>query len=258
MEAVGGVEGRRRRRRRRRESEEVGALTDAPARDARVVPSIRDNVAAVRAEIAAACARARRDPATVRLIAVTKSQGPEVLPALIAEGVRDFGENRVEHLAEMAASAPTGAVFHHIGRLQSRQLPEVAAHAASVHGLCEESHLDKLSRLGQQAGRRLQAFAQVNTSGEAAKAGLAPEALPAFIVKANAATGVELVGLMTMAPEIATGHADPAMVRRCFARLAELARAHDMQRLSMGMSQDFTIAIEEGATDVRVGTRLFA
>jgi pyridoxal phosphate enzyme (YggS family) len=222
------------------------------------MPSIRENVAAVRAEIAAACAHAGRAPASVRLIAVTKSQGPDALPALIAEGVRDFGENRVEHLETMAAAAPAGAIFHHIGRLQSRQLGDIAARAASVHGLCEESHLDKLSRLGESAGRRLQAFIQVNTSGEAAKAGLEPEALPAFLVKARARAGVEILGLMTMAPELATGHADPAIVRRCFARLAALAREHALPRLSMGMSQDFPIAIEEGATDVRVGTRLFA
>src|SRR3954470_15049476 len=101
------------------------------------MPTIRDNVAAVRAEIAAACARAGRDPSGVRLIAVTKSQGPEVLPALIAEGVRDFGENRVEDLTAMAAAAPAGSTFHHLGRLQSRQLADIVSHAVSVHGLCD-------------------------------------------------------------------------------------------------------------------------
>jgi pyridoxal phosphate enzyme (YggS family) len=220
--------------------------------------TIRENVAAVKAEIAAACRRAGRDPAVVRLIAVTKEQEPPVLAELVAAGVTDFGENRIEHLERMRASAPAGTQFHAIGRVQGRQLAAVVAQAGCLHSLCDDSHLARLERLCADAGKRLPVFIQVNTSGEAAKAGLAPDAVGRFVTLARAARHLDPVGLMTMAPELASGHADVDAVRRCFARLAGLARSHDLSRLSMGMSQDFVIAVEEGATDVRVGTRLFA
>ncbi len=237
---------------------------DTDGRSAR--PDIRANVAAVRADMAESCRRARRDPASVRLIAVTKSQGPEVLAALAAEGVHDFGENRVDHLEQMLAAAPADSAFHAIGRIQGRQLREVVAGCACLHSLCDASHLAKLSQLCVDARRTLPVFVQVNTSGEAAKAGLEPTALEAFLDGARGKPGVEIVGLMTMAPELSSSAASstassapsPSAVRACFARLRELAAVHRLPRLSMGMSQDFGIAIEEGATDIRVGTRLFA
>lgn len=220
--------------------------------------SIRDNVAAVRAEMEAACARARRDHSALRLIAVTKSQGPEALVELAAQGVRDFGENRVDHLEMMRAGAPPGVAFHAIGRIQGRQLRDIVAWCASLHSLCEADHLTKLSRLCVDVGRTLPVFVQVNTSGETAKAGLAPAALPRFLETARRQPGIDVVGLMTMAPEAALAGAGPDPIRACFASLRELAAAHALPRLSMGMSQDFAVAIEEGATDIRVGTRLFA
>lgn len=216
------------------------------------------NVAAVRGEIAAACARSGREAGAVRLIAVTKSVGPETLAALVAAGVMDAGENRVEHLAAMRAAAPPSLDFHYIGRVQSRQLGDVVGACVALHSLCDLGHLPRLERLCAERGARIEAFIQVNTSGEAAKAGLAPHELDAFLGAARAIAGVTVVGLMTMAPELAHGHADPAAVRACFRELARLARERGLPRLSMGMSQDFAIAVEEGATDVRVGTRLFA
>jgi pyridoxal phosphate enzyme (YggS family) len=221
------------------------------------VPSILDNVAAVRSEIAAACQRAQRPPASVQMIAVTKSQGPEVLPELVAAGIRDFGENRIDHLEMMKQAAPDGCRFHAIGRVQGRQLERIAASSHVLHSLCEPSHIAKLSRHCVALGKTLEVFLEVNTSGEASKAGVAPADLPALVVQTRAAPGPQLVGLMTMAPELADGHADAATVRRAFLSLATLAKQHGLTRLSMGMSQDFPIAIEEGATDVRIGTRLF-
>ncbi|MBA3709422.1 MAG: YggS family pyridoxal phosphate-dependent enzyme [Planctomycetes bacterium] len=221
---------------------------------------IAGNVVAVQAEIAAACARSRRAASDVRLIAVTKSQGPEVLAALAAAGVCDFGENRVEHLAAMHEAAPPAARFHAIGRIQSRQIARVVALAACLHSLCDHDHLAELSRRLEQGARRMQVFVQVNTSGEASKAGLAPADLARFVDEVRAAPAVDLVGLMTMAPMVddAARGADGDAVRRCFAELRALSEIHRLPRLSMGMSQDFIIAVEEGATDVRVGTRLFA
>lgn len=219
--------------------------------------AIADAVAAVRADITAATRRVGRDPEAVRLIAVTKSQGPEVLPELAACGVQLYGENRIDHLTVMAQAAPAGAAFHHIGRIQSRQIPTIVAHAVAVHGLCEIDHVQRLDRAAAEAGRRLEVFCQVNTSGEASKAGVEPRALAPLLAAVATCPHLIAVGLMTMAPELGT-QADADQVRACFRRLRELAAAHGLPRLSMGMSGDMMIAVEEGATDVRVGSRLFA
>jgi pyridoxal phosphate enzyme (YggS family) len=220
--------------------------------------AIAANVAAVRREIAAVCAAHGRDPAGVRLIAVTKSRGPEVLAALVAAGVADIAENRVERLEQMRAAIAAGGhalSLHGIGRLQSRQLPAVAAAADVVHGLDNPGHAQRLDRLCGERGRRLPVFIQVSAAGEEQKAGVAPEALPALVEGVRACAWLELVGLMAMAPEIALAGVDA--VRRCFAAVQTLAAAHGLARLSMGMSQDFTHAVAAGATEIRVGTRLF-
>ena len=214
-------------------------------------------VAAVRAEIAAACQRVGRDPAEVRLIAVTKSQGPEVLAPLAAAGIRDVGENRLEHHELMfQAAAGLGLAFHAIGRVQGRQLAKLVPLSTALHSLAEPDHVARLGRACshlETEGRKLQVFLQVNTSGEAAKAGISPGALPELLHATRAEAGLEVVGLMTMAPE----GVDNGVIRATFAALRRLAQEHNLPRLSMGMSQDFGIAIEEGATDVRIGTRLF-
>ncbi len=214
---------------------------------------IAHQVAAVRLEIAAACARVQRDPQDVRLIAVTKSQGPEVLAPLAASGIFDLGENRWEHQAEMVAQAQPGQRFHAIGRVQGRQLGKLAPMSVALHSLCEPDHLLRLEQACAPADRHLEVFLQVNTSGEAAKAGLAPKSLAEVADLCRRQPHLHLVGLMTMAPE----GADETGLRACFRRLRECAHREGLARLSMGMSQDFTMAIEEGATDIRIGTRLF-
>ena len=230
---------------------------EAPPTSRQLERVIAMQVAAVRAEIAAACLRVGRDPTGVRLIAVTKSQGPEVLAPLAAAGIRDVGENRLEHHELMyQAATGLGLAFHAIGRVQGRQLAKLAPLSTALHSLAEPDHVARLGRACSHlagGGRRLQVFLQVNTSGEAAKAGISPEALPDLVRAARAETGLELVGLMTMAPE----GADDNVIRTTFSALRRLAQVHGLPRLSMGMSQDFTLAIEAGATDVRIGTRLF-
>lgn len=211
------------------------------------------NVAAVRAEIAAACARSGRDPSEVRLVAVTKSQGPEVLPALAAAGVTDCGENRWEHQEMMVQAGVPGLRFHAIGRLQGRQLAKVAPWSSSIHSLAEADHLVRLEGVCARLERRLEIFLQVNASGEAAKAGVEPHQVPALVDLARRQPHLAVVGLMTMAPAGATDDA----LQACFGRLRDLARAEGLPRLSMGMSQDFAHAIAAGATDIRIGTRLF-
>ncbi len=215
--------------------------------------SIADNVAAVRRTIAEACRRVGRDPAGVRLIAVTKSQGPEVLPQLLAAGITDFGENRIDHLAEMHPHATAGR-FHFIGRVQGRQLAKLVPLATALHSLCDVDHLDRLARACADRKEPFAVFIQVNASGETAKAGIDPGAVAEFLARVRRYPHLDPIGLMTMAQE---GAAIDDL-RQTFRRLRTCAERHSLPRLSMGMSQDFPIAIEEGATDIRVGTSLFA
>ena len=220
---------------------------------AAIVERIPGNVAAVRAKIIAACARAGRDPTEVRLIAVTKSQGPEVLPALAAAGITDIGENRADHQALMHLALPPGIRIHAIGRVQGRQFAELVPLSDALHSLANLDHVPRLVRACAGRGTPFPVFLQVNASGEATKAGLAPEELPRLLAAVRGESTLDPVGLMTMAEE----DMDETALRRCFRTLRELAQNHGLARLSMGMSQDFPIAIEEGATDIRVGTRLF-
>jgi pyridoxal phosphate enzyme (YggS family) len=218
---------------------------------------IAANVAAIRGEIAAACGRCGRDPASVTVVAVTKNQTPEVLPALRLAGIRDFGENRCDHFAEMLSAAQPDDHWHFIGRVQGRQLAKLAPQIAVLHSLCEVDHIGRLDRACAASGRRLPVLVQVNVSGEASKAGIAPADLNGFIAHVRAAGNLELAGVMTMAPDLKVG-TDPGVVRACFAGLRTLATSVEVTGLSMGMSGDFALAIEEGATIVRIGSRLFA
>jgi hypothetical protein len=222
------------------------------------VERLTANLAEVRAGIADACARHGRDPQGVRLIAVTKQQGPEVLAPLVAAGVPDLGENRVDHLEAMRAAAPEAARFHFIGRVQGRQLAKLAPHCVAIHSLCDADHIIRLGRACVTQGRTIEVFLQVNVADDAAKAGIAVTDLPARLDLARATAGLAVVGLMTMAPlSPQGGQADDATISRCFAALRTLGERHGLSRLSMGMSEDFPLAIAEGATEVRIGSRLF-
>jgi PLP dependent protein len=158
----------------------------------------------------------------------------------------------------MQAAAPTGSQFHFIGRVQGRQLAKLAPFCVAIHSLCDADHITRLGRACVESGRRIEAFIQVNVADDPAKAGVRPGDLAERVELARRTTGLELVGLMTMAPlGPEGGQADEATIRRCFAALRGLAEIHHLPRLSMGMSEDFIHAIAEGATDVRIGSRLF-
>ncbi|WP_322818252.1 YggS family pyridoxal phosphate-dependent enzyme [Tepidiforma sp.] len=220
---------------------------------------IAARVAAVRERVGRACARVGRDPAEVRLIAASKTFGPEAVVEALAAGVTDFGENRVQEalgkqaaVAELAAvrglSAPT---WHLVGHLQSNKARAAVGAFAILHGIDSVRLLDVLDRWAP--GRPVRVLLEVNVAGEPTKFGLAPSELPAAVARARGLVGVELVGLMTVAPRVA----DPEEVRPVFRRLAALARDHGLRELSMGMTDDFEVAIEEGASMVRVGRAIF-
>ena len=219
--------------------------------------SIAEAVAAVEQRICMACKGARRSRDSVRLTAVTKTQEPRVLAELRACGVGDFGENRVDHLEQMLEHRATSDRFHFIGRVQSRQFAKIVPHIASLHSLADPRHVPKLGRICAEHQRRLPVFIQVNTSGEAQKAGVAPDDLSAFCDAVHAEEHLQAIGLMCMAPDLRGGKQDSSWVQRSFALLRKLADAQGLARLSMGMSGDFEIAIAEGATDIRVGSVLF-
>lgn len=220
--------------------------------------TIATNLARIRGDMADACRRAGRQLDAVRLIAVTKQQDPAVLPILAELGVCDVGENRIEHHSQMRSAHPDGLRWHAIGRVQGRQLRKLLPITDCLHSLHDLGHVDRLVAACRDLNRQLPVMIQVNTAGEAVKAGLEPQDLPVMLERLHAADdAVTVRGLMTMAPNITLPDYTPDDARRCFAALRALAEAHALPQLSMGMSNDLAIAIEEGATDVRIGTDLF-
>ena len=224
-----------------------------------IAERITTNLAEVRASIASTCRAHGRDPQGVRIIAVTKEQTPEVIAPLAHAGVVDLGENRVDHLETMCAAAKAaGSRFHFIGRVQGRQLAKLAPHCIAIHSLCDADHITRLGRACAELGHDLEVFIQVNVADDPAKAGVQAVDLAQRVELARRTPGLTLVGLMTMAPlGPQGGQADDATIRSCFAALRGMAEHHHLARLSMGMSEDFVHAVAEGATDLRIGSRLF-
>ena len=205
-------------------------------------------LAAVRAEIARAANAARRDPADVTLVAVSKRRPVAEIDALVAAGQRDFGESRVQEAQDkwpaIRARFPD-IRLHMIGQLQSNKAAEAAGLFDVIHSLDRRSLLDALAAVPAPPP----AYVQVNLGQEEQKGGLAPAELPAFL-DAVRASPVPLAGLMAIPPlDLEPGP--------FFAFLAELARRHGVDGLSMGMSSDYATAVTLGATVVRVGTALF-
>lgn len=217
------------------------------------------NWAEVRQRVDDACRAAGRDPATVGILPVSKTFGPEVIRAAVALGQRRFGENRVQEIRDKAAAlADCGIDWVVIGHLQTNKARDVARLASEVQSLDRLELALALHRQLQQAGRSIDVLVQVKTSPEPSKYGLAPEQLPAFLEVLRACDTLRVRGLMTLAI-----HSDEAAaVRGCFGLLRQLrdqavALGHDLPRLSMGMSGDFPLAIAEGATELRIGTAIF-
>lgn len=206
----------------------------------------------MQANIARICKPARRKPADITLIAVSKTQSAERIVPLIAAGQRVFGENRVQEAEskwpDLRAAYPDVAL-HLIGQLQSNKADEAIAMFDYIHSLDRPSLLKALAKAMDKAGRRVPCFVQVNIGDEAQKGGCALADLPAFLAAVRAAD-VPLAGLMCLPP----ADIEPAPF---FALLAKLAADHGVDGLSMGMSGDYETAVQLGATHVRVGTALF-
>jgi PLP dependent protein len=215
---------------------------------------IRANLERVRAEIAVAKARAPSralpgEQREVEVLAATKYVAPEDLPVLAEAGIRLVGENRAHDLQEKVAAHGELFEWDFIGQLQSRRVRMIVPHVRMIHSVASESALRELERHLELARPGLHILLEVNIAREPGKAGIAPEDLDAFVVRSP----VPVVGLMTMPPL----SPQPEDSRRWFAALRELAAAHGLEQLSMGTSQDYVVAVEEGATVVRIGTTLY-
>jgi pyridoxal phosphate enzyme (YggS family) len=214
---------------------------------------------ALRARVAEAEVRAGRSPGSVTIVAVSKTQPPEAVRAAFACGQRVFGENYVqEGVAKVEALADLPLEWHFIGPIQSNKTRAIAEHFAWVHSLDRLKVAERLAAQRPAALGPLQVLLQVNVSGEASKSGVAPEQVPALAQAVAALPGLRLRGLMCI-PEPTS---DEAVLRARFRTLRHCleelrARGLELDVLSMGMSGDFTLAIEEGATHVRLGTAIF-
>ena len=207
---------------------------------------VAENAARVREEIATAALLSGREPDHVALLAAVKYVPLEELGVLADAGLTLLGENRAQDL-EAKASAHEGVFqWHFIGQLQSRKVKQILPHVELIHSVASDSALAQLERHGTP---ETEVLVEVNVAGEGGKAGIAPEELGAFIARCP----VRVTGLMTMPPFAS----DPEASRPYFARLRELAAGHGLRELSMGTSQDYAVAVEEGATIVRVGSTLY-
>ena len=217
------------------------------------------NWSQVRERVDAACQAAGRDPASVNILPVSKTFGPPLIRAAVALGLHRFGENKVQEIRDKSTQlVDCGIDWVMIGHLQTNKVRDVARLASEVQSLDRLELAQALDRRLQAEGRAIDVLVQVKTSGEPSKYGLPPEQLPAFLDTLRGYDTLRVRGLMTLA----TLSIESDEVRRCFCLLRELlsravAQGHDLKRLSMGMSGDFTLAIAEGATDVRIGTAIF-
>lgn len=227
---------------------------------------LAQNVRAVEDRIAAAARRAGRDPAGVRLVAVTKSVALSVAVELARGGLLDLGENRADQLAARSPelrAAGFAPRWHFVGHLQRNKARAVVEHAALVHSVDSVRLVETLDRIADDVGRDLDVLAQVKLADEETKSGLDPRELPTFLARARDLRRVRVVGLMAMGPLADDADEQRARARDVFRRAADLAREHAAlfaraPELSIGMSDDYEIAVEEGATLVRVGSRLYS
>lgn len=216
----------------------------------------------VRGRLAAAASRAGREPSSIRLIAVSKTFSTDHVRAAASLGQLDFGENKVQEAQlKIAATADLPLRWHLIGHLQSNKARKAGGLFHTVHSIDSAELLGALENAAQQTGRSIDALVQVDLAGEATKHGVPPDALLPIFEAAARRTAVRLVGLMLLPPAAD----DPEQSRPYFRSLRELrdrlrndgVPASALTELSMGMSHDFEVAVEEGATMVRVGTAIF-
>jgi pyridoxal phosphate enzyme (YggS family) len=218
---------------------------------------VADKLANIQKQIEEACGRSGRSPEEIQIVAVTKYVSVERAKEALDAGIIHLGENRDDSLLSKWEALKDQPVWHFIGTLQSRKVKNIIDKVSYIHSL---DRLSLAKEIDKRANEPISCFVQVNTSGEETKHGLAPEAVEDFVKRLEEFPKIKVVGLMTMAPFTT----DELIIRDCFRRLKQLQleiQNLDLPyapctELSMGMSNDFPIAIEEGATFIRIGTAL--
>jgi pyridoxal phosphate enzyme (YggS family) len=220
--------------------------------------NLQKRIQEIKENISAACSKVGRDQSEVTIVAVTKSVSEQRTAEVVNEGIINLGENRAEGLVQKQENMPdTDVSWHYIGNIQSRKVRDIVEDISYLHSLSRKSIAKEIQK---RASKPIKCFVQVNVSGEDSKSGVAPEDLESFINELADLDKIRVVGLMTMAPNTE----DEALIRSVFRemrvlrdRLMEKNMPHaPCTELSMGMSNDYSIAIEEGATFVRIGTAL--
>lgn len=223
---------------------------------------ISANIDRIRERIVAACRRSDRQPEDVTLVAVAKTFPADRVAEAVRAGIADVGENYVqEALVKRTALAGESIRWHFIGHLQSNKVRQVADWVHLVHALDSPSLAHELNIRAERAGRIIEALVEVNTTGEESKFGLPPERVPGFIRSLEPLAHIRIVGLMTIGPFLPDPEGSRPMFRALRLLRDEIAptagRNVELRHLSMGMTGDFEVAIEEGATLVRIGTAIF-
>ena len=219
----------------------------------------QERLDAVNRRIEAACARSGRDPAGVKLIAVSKTHGPDSIREAAGCGLRIFGENKVQEAKAKIPLCSGSLSWHMVGHLQRNKVREAVQLFEMIHSIDSLKLLEAVDAACDEAGRNMPVLLEVNVSGESSKFGMPPESVPSALQSAGRLMHVSVVGLMTMPPFAE----DVEKARHHFRRLRDLrdewraATGVGLDELSMGMTHDFEVAIEEGATWIRVGTALF-
>jgi hypothetical protein len=220
--------------------------------------NLAENLDQIQQRIRVACERAGRDPGFVSLLAVTKSQPPEVVAVAAQLGLKLFGENKVQEAKAKIPLCPGNLRWHFIGHLQSNKCRDAVELFEMIQSVDSLSLAREIAKRAEQAAKTMPVLLEVNVAGEASKFGYQPERLPVELKEINALPRIEVRGLMTVPPYVT----DPEKARPHFRRLRELKERCEqilgapLPHLSMGMSGDFEVAIEEGATLVRIGTAL--
>lgn len=221
------------------------------------VRDVKENLAFIQGQIAEACERSGRNPEHIHIVAVTKYVSAERAAEALEAGIQNLGENRDDGLLAKWEVLKDKPLWHFIGTLQSRKVRNIIDKVEYIHSL---DRMSLAKEINKRADKRIKCFIQVNVSGEESKHGLQPENTVEFIQKLEPYENIEVIGLMTMAPYTD----DEEVLRTCFRRLRNLKeeveglglRHAPCHELSMGMSNDYKIAIEEGATFVRIGSAL--
>lgn len=222
---------------------------------------IKKNLTAIQQTIADICNQCGRDPKDIRLIAITKNFPEETILEAYSAGMRDFGENKVQELVPKMKNLPDDITWHMVGTVQTNKIRHMAGRADWIHSISKTKQLKELDKRAASAGRKIRVLVQVNISEEDQKSGCEPDEIAGLLSYASGLNHVGVHGLMGMASLTA----DRGMIRNQFQMLRRLRdghRSHEsknimLDELSMGMSGDFDIAIEEGATMIRIGSAIF-